>query len=440
VSLLAAVVAIADLCAAAPEPAATPDSADSAAYTSVGDDAVKTGDERTAAIAYRKAIELDPENDRAKTALAALCKEDAASGADSMLLDAIARYRAGDRDAANAALAAIAGSRGGSSAGAHFFLGLIALDAHDASTAIRELEIAQNDPEYRELATSLLRLAHRDGTLAFALLVEPELDTNPQLLPDTPPPGATTGAPAVDEDLLTAATITARPWSWLAIRNALAWRNQRRLSALDFVGENLQVAAELTGRHDRVALRYDLDYDLLDGVRYLFAHRAGAAIRHEWPEVALVGSYSLRRRDFARDTELAFDGWVHAADAGAVVRMGFGIELDARLYAGRELTAESTFANLSGGVRLALRTRSTAPIRLTAGASGGYARYDLAQPDGLLRRDVPVQASADLEIDLGDHVIAVAGTSVAYNASSIEDFRYAKLVVRLGLVLAMGGS
>jgi tetratricopeptide (TPR) repeat protein len=211
VSLLAAVVALADLCAAPPDPAGTVDPADSAAYTTVGDDAVAGGDARTAAIAYRKAIALDPANDHAKTALTALCKDATTPGDGAALLAAIARYRAGDRAAASAALAELARSPGGFAAGAHFFLGLLALDDHRAGAAIRELEQARADPDYRALATSLLGLAHRDGALAVTLLVEPELDTNPQLLPDTPPSGAVTGAPAVDEDFLIAATITARP-------------------------------------------------------------------------------------------------------------------------------------------------------------------------------------------------------------------------------------
>src|SRR5258706_8520550 len=83
VSLLAAAIALTGLCGAAPEPAPTPDPADSAAYTAVGDEAVATGDTRTAAIAYRAAIALDPTNARAKAALAALCEAQSASEHDS---------------------------------------------------------------------------------------------------------------------------------------------------------------------------------------------------------------------------------------------------------------------------------------------------------------------------------------------------------------------
>ncbi|HEX7842661.1 MAG TPA: hypothetical protein VF469_34545, partial [Kofleriaceae bacterium] len=280
---------------------------------------------------------------------------------------------------------------------------------------------------------------HRDGALAIALLVEPELDTNPELVPDTPPAGAVTGAPATDEDLLTIATVTARPAPWLAVRDALTWRNQNQLSALDFLANDLEIAAELARGPHRAAIRYDLDYDLLSGARYLVANRATLSYRRDGGPVEPVASYSLRRRDYLRDTEQAFTGWVHAANAGAIVHLGAGIDLDARATLSRELTLDPSFANLTGGVRLALRTRGAAPVRLIASLAGGYARYDAAQPDGQLRRDVPLEASADVEIDLADHVIAVAGAAVAYNESSIEDFRYSQLIARAGLVVAWGG-
>ncbi len=438
-SVLAALAVLAELCGAPPDPALARDPDDSSAYTAVGDDARAEGDLPTAVIAYRKAIALDPANRRATTGLAAICGD--ATDDSAALLDAIARYRAGDHAVAGPALSELVRGHGAPStaAGAHFFLGLIALEHHDTGAAIRELELARTDPDYRALAAALLRLAHRDGTLAVALLVEPELDTNPQLVPDTPPLGATTGGPATDVDLLTVATATARPAPWIAVRDALTWRNQDQLSALDFLANDLEIATELAEGPHHAAIRYDLDYDLLGGARYLVANRATLVYRHDGGPVEPVASYSLRRRDYLRDTEQAFTGWVHTANAGAIVHLGAGIDLDARATLSRELTLDPSFANLAGGIRLALRTRSTAPVRLIASAAGGYARYDAAQPDGQLRRDVPLEASADVEVDLADHVIVVAGAAVAHNESSIEDFRYNQLIARAGLVIAWGG-
>jgi tetratricopeptide (TPR) repeat protein len=439
VSVFVPVAIVAELCRTPLGPAPARDPDDSAAYTAVGDEARAAGDLPTAAIAYRKAVALDPANRRAAAGLAAVCGDAIDDGVP--LLDAIARYRAGDHTAARVALSEIARAEGASSAaaGAHFFLGLIALERHDTSAAIRELELARTDPAYRALAAALLRLAHRDGALAVALLIEPELDTNPKLVPDTPPLGATTGAPVTDEDLLTVATVTARAAPWLAVRDALTWRSQNQLPALDFLANDLEIAAELIEGPHRAAIRYDLDYDRLGGARYLVANRATIAYRHDGRTVEPVVSYSLRRRDYLRDTEQAFTGWAHSANAGAIVHVGGGIDLDARATLNRELTLDPSFANLAGGVHLALRTRSTAPARLIASAAGGYSRYDAAQPDGQLRRDVSLEASVDVEADVADHVIAVAGAAVAHNDSSIEDFRYNQLIVRAGLVIAWGG-
>src|SRR5204862_2331678 len=183
--------------------------------------------------------------------------------------------------------------------------------------------------------------------------------------PDTPPAGAVTGAPATDEDLLTVATVAGRPAPWLAVRNTLTWRNQRRLSALDFVADDLEIAGELADGRHRAAIRYDLDYDLLDGAPYLVAHRGAIAYRLDGV-VAPVVSYSLRRRDYLRDTEQAFTGCVHTGDAGAVLQLGAGIELDARATLARAIAADASFANVSAGLRATLRTRSTAPVRLIA--------------------------------------------------------------------------
>src|SRR5205823_15009560 len=122
---------------------------------------------------------------------------------------------------------------------------------------------------YGELATPLVRLAHRDGTFAARVLVAPEFDTNPRLLPDTPPASAMTGRRTSDEDLLAVATVTARPLRWLAIRDVLTLREQRTARSLDFFGENLDVAGELQAGHDHITVRYDFDYDLLAGDRYL---------------------------------------------------------------------------------------------------------------------------------------------------------------------------
>jgi hypothetical protein len=436
IALLAA--AIADLCGPAPTPVAPPDPADAARYVQVGDEARAAGDIRVAAVAYRDALARDPGNVAARDALAELCKSELPADDSDALLAAIARYRKGELEAARVAFAAIAAHPGASESGAHLFLGLIALADHQGGTAVRELELARRDPAYDAAARAVLPLAHRDGVFAVVLLAEPEVDTNPQLLPDTPPMGATTGPRKTDEDLLLAGTITARPARTVFIRDAVTWRGQRTLSGLDFFAESAQLGAEIGGA-DRLSLRGDFDYDLLDGKPYLIAGGLHAQARRELEGIAFVASYTVRRRDYQQVAESDFTGWTHAGDVGAIFHVTPRFDLDTRVAFGRELTDEAPFTNASIGFTATARARVGVGVRVAAFASGWYASYDGAEPDGELRRDGHGEAGGDVEIDLGDHVLATCGTNVVGNASTIDDFRYWKLVVRCGLAVAIGG-
>ena len=430
--------AIADLCG--PVPAEAPDPADAASYLEVADQAAAAGEVRVAAIAYRKVLARDPGNAHARAALDELCRSDRASVDDSdELLAAIAQFRAGELDAARDALIAIAGRKSRSESGAHFFLGMIALQRHDGSLAAGELELAARDPAYADVAESMLRLARRTGTVAARLLVAPEYDTNPQLLPDTPPAGATTGPRMADGDLLAAASLAVRPVHWLVLRDVFTVREQFQQHALDFLGNTAQAGLELHDGRNDVEIRYDFDYDLLDRMPYLIASRGTAAVRHELDGLALVASYGLRRRAYQQDTESPFTGWVHAADAGVIVHATTTLDLEARMLVIRELTADPTYADSAFGGTLGVRARLTPRLRLVAGAMGWYSRYDAAEPDGTLREDVHGEAAADLEVDLGDYTIATCGTSAIGNTSTVEDFRYWKLVARCGLALEIGG-
>jgi len=426
---------IADLCT--PVAAAAPDAADAAAYARAGDDARAAKDVRIAAIAYRKAAALG--DARAKQALDELCRSDAEPGDEVALQTAIDQIRRGEVAAAREALLRIVAHGTTAAAGAHFFLGAIALRAHDGGTAEEHFELAARDPAYADPAETMLRLARRTGRIEASLMTGAEFDTNPQLLPDTPPPGATTAPRAADEDALAAVTAAARPWRWLVVRDAVVWRKQRTQSELDFFGENAQAAVELDAGPDHVAIRYDLDYDMLAGSPYLTANRGTAAYRRELGGCDLAASYSLRRRDFWRTQEQPFTGWVHMADAGAIVHASPSLDIDARLVGWRELTEDPLFSNVAGGAEAAVRMRPSGRVRVDAMIGGWYAHYDGAEADGELRRDVHVEGGADLEVDLADHLVGVATVTATVNESSIEDFDYWKLVARLGIAFLIGG-
>ena len=426
---------IADLCTeVAP---AAPDAADAAAYAQAGDDARTTGDVRIAAVAYRKAAALG--DSRAKQALAELCRADAEPGDATALQTAIAQIGRGEAAAARVTLRRIVAHGTTSAAGAHFFLGVIALRAHDGSEAEAQFELAGRDPEYAAPAETMLRLARRAGRLEANLFTGAEIDTNPALLPDTPPPGATTAPRATDEDAVAALTVVARPWRWLVLRDAVVWRKQRTQTELDFFGENAQAGVELDDGPDHVAIRYDLDYDVLAGMPYLTANRATAEIRRELSGIEPVVSYSARRRDFWRTQEQPFTGWVHMADAGVILHATPSLDVDARLVGWRELTEDPLFSNIAGGARAAVHARPSGRVRLDGTIAGWFAGYDAAEADGEQRRDVHLEGGTDVEVDLGDHVVGLGSVTATLNESSIEDFDYWKLVVRLGVAFLIGG-
>jgi hypothetical protein len=429
--ILAVAAVLGALCDPLPPVRDNVESADSAAYTTVGDDA-RGRDVRTAALAYRKAIVLDPRNAHARDALAALC---AADRSPDELTAAIATFRSGALDAAARAFAALVDREPGA---AHFFLGVIAVSRHDRRTAERELALAARDPVYAALARDTLRATRRDGAIAATALVVGEVDTNPQLVPDTPPQGAVVGPPATDEDVLAGGSVTVRPAPWLTLRDLASYRAQRTQTDLDFFSETAEVAGEL--QHDRLrgTLTYDLDYDALAGASYLIANRLAVAGRREGATLALVAEYAIRQRDYLEDAQAGFTGWVHSGELGTTWHASPALDVDAAVVAWRELTADPTFTDTAIGVRVAARLRASRRVRLSADATAWYASYDTAEPGGALRRDHHVEGELRAEADVTDLVTATAGVAAAWNDSTVEDFVYTRLVARLGVAVALG--
>ena len=310
---------------------------------------------------------------------------------------------------------------------------------HDRGGAMRELALARRDPAYEPAAHTLARLARRDGTVAALVLVAPEYDTNPALLPDTPPPGATNGPPRPDFDLLVAGRVTVRPRPWLYVRDVLVWRDQAEQNALTFLSETAQIGVELRRARWRFGVAYDFGYDALAGDPYLIANRATLDARREAAGVAFVAAFTLRSRDYQQSAEAGFTGSVATVDAGAIVHLTPRFDLDARATFAREATADPTFSDVAIGADIAARARIGTRTRIAARALGWYARYDAAEPDGTVRHDGHVEASIDVEIDLADHLLATCGVAAIGNTSTVTDFVYAKYVARCGLGAAWGG-
>ena len=233
--------------------------------------------------------------------------------------------------------------------------------------------------------------------------------------------------------------LTVRPLGWLFVRDAVTWRRQRSERALDFLGNDAQLGVEADRGVDRSALRYELSTDLLAGASYLVAHRLAADYRRELEPVAVVAAAGVRYRGFRQAAQAGFVGWVVGAEAGVAGRPAGWLELDVRATAARELTADPLFSAVALGGQLAAQLRLGGRARLAVLASAAYARYVGADATGALRRDGHGELAADLEVDLADHALATCGASAVGNASTIEDFRYQKLVARCGVALAWGG-
>jgi len=415
---------IADLCT--PVVPLAPDAAEAAEYARTGDDAKASGDVRIALVAYRKAAALGDAH--AADVVRELCTADM----EPTLDDAIALFKRGELAKADAILAGL------DTPGSHFFRAAIALRRHEGGEAEAQLAIAQQDPEYAAASRTLLRLARRTGRVEALVFLGGEVDTNPQLLPDTPPEGAV-ATPAADANGQLAATTVARPWQWLALRNSLVWRKQATLSELDFVGDTASLVIEDDRGPDHILIRYDLDYDVLGGERYLLAHRGTLGYRRELGSWDVGGSYAFRVRDFERSTEEVFDGDVHTAEVTSTVHVSPALDVDGKLFGWRELTQDPLFTNWTFGAQLGVRARPRDRVRFAATLGSWYGTYDGPDPNGDDRRDSHADANGEVEVDLADNVLALAAVTATINRSTIEDFDYWKLVARVGVAFAIGG-
>ena len=425
------------LCEALGAPTEPVDPVDSAAYQRVGDEARDRGDPRIAAIAYRRAAQLDPSNAAAKASLAALCRADRAEAPDDLarLLAGIDRYQAHDLDGAKRLLATVGGE---GATGAHVFLGLIALDHHEARTAEAELAAAGADPAYRDIIRGLQRLAARDGRIVAVVTAQPGVDSNPELLPDTPPQGATTGSPKPDADLLASGALALRPVRWLVVRDTVLSRTQRREVDLDLFANTAQVALELDHGSDHVTAGYDLDDQLIGGDPYLVAHGGQAGYRRDLGRVTLGIRGTVRHRAYQRVDQAPFTGYVSTAELALKLRIDDTFDLELGAKGGRESTRDPVFSAFGAGGQATLHARLGRRCRLAGSAIGWYARYDGRDAEGGRRQDGRGDLEVDGEVDVSDHVIGVASAGVTRNLSTVEDVRYTKLFARLGIAIAFG--
>lgn len=416
-----------------PPPAAAPDHQAATRYVEIGDAERAAGHARTAAVAYRAALAREAGNEPAKRGLAAVCQRDApAPTSEDELTAGIERFKAGDLGEARRHLDAAARGEGAAAAGAHFFLGVIALRSGERAQALRELGLAAADPGYAEPAAELRRLARRQGRVSLSLLVAAEWDSNVRLLPEAPPT-ASSGEPLSDGRLLTVGAVSWRPLRGVSLSGSLAWRKHQSFDELDLLSARGQLSGELArGRH-RLGGRGEADVDLQAGETYGTAQEVAAWYAWERsPGTSLGTRYSLRRRVLDAAEAEGFTGAVHALALSGSLRLSHAVGLGVELEGARELTRDPLLESWTAAATAEAQLTPGAGLRLTASASLGRAWFDVE------RRDVRGSGSLEAEIDLHDHLALVAGVDLEREVSTDAAFRFTKLVLRAGVAGYLG--
>ena len=417
---LAVAALVVELCVA-PPPTATRSRAEATAYVAVGDAERTSGHAVTAAVAYRAALAHDPTNAPARAGLDAVCATESLSPAMA-LLAAIDRYHAGDLPGARSRLEVAAQGPAELAAGAHFFLGMIAVRSGQRQLALAELAHAAAEPSYATAALEMRRLVRRQGPVVLSLLVAPEWDSNVGLLADNP---ATGNEVAADGDLMSALAVTVRSGRVLSLAANALVRKRFRLTDHDLM--SARGAASLEQGKVQVVLGGGAD--VVGGEAY-GGVVSGSVTAHLGP---LDARYELRRRLYWADDAADYTGWIHGAVLVARGRPATGLELSVEVLGERELTRADALDAWAVGGTLGAAWRPLAGLRLGISADARGAFYDDGQ-----RRDLRYGGELEAELDVSDHLSLVAALEVLRQESTFVDSRYLKVVARAGVSGTLG--
>jgi len=463
--LVAAAVGI-DPCAPV-EPAPARDLGGAQAYLEVAEEEQRGGALDTAAAAYRSAIRADPQNAKARAALAVLCRR---ATAGDQFAEALRRMESGDRrgaialldrlraagpDPASALLEGICryelqedqeavpllreAERDPTLApSAQLFLGLISLRQGEGEQAARSFEAAAGrDPVIAPAATSLLRLAQREGRVVFSLLAGPSADSNVDLAPD----GSPTAGGSEDAAGTVAASLLVRPLgeSGPFARASGSYRKLTRFTQFD-IGAVEAAAGWQLGREPRHAsAEYAYDFLGLGGDSYLSAHRVLAEGRWTFRQVSLAASYAARFESFLTGAAAPYSGTRHLAEVSGEWRFGGGSAVGLAYGAARDLTDDPTLAYLEHGPRAYARFSASQTLRFALDAGLSHRKYDELDPAlGVLRADTYLDGAAAAEVDLADRWTGRVWLAGRKAFSNVSDFAYTELSGGVTLTFVTG--
>lgn len=455
----------ADPCA--PAAATTADPRGAAVYREVADAERRAGRNETAAAAYRAAAARDANDARSRGALAELCLAERREGAfergmalmhagddraaaaafgqaraegdpSAALMEGISLYRLHDDGGAAAALR-VAERDPDSAASARFFLGLVALRDGRGSDAAALLQgAASTDPQLAPLASSLARVAQREGRLVISAQAESAWDSNVTLAPSGAPVAgrASDGMGGLAAAVRVAPLGESGPYATVSGTH----REQLRLNDYDLWGLGAAAGWKL-GRDARyAAVEYGFDHVVLGGAPYLDAHRIAASARLDLaPRSSLGLTYLARFEDYRPAAYTDYSGLRHHAEADATAGLGLGWVVTAAYHLGRDGARDASLSWWEHGPRAAVQKHLGPALRLGLEAAGTWRDYDRVDPVLLVRRsDAYADLAAWLEVDLAARFTLRAGVTGRRATSNIPEFTYTRVIPSLVLGWSLG--
>ena len=465
-AMLLAVAGAIDPCAPV-EPAQRRDTTAAEAYLEVAEKEQREGALDTAAAAYRSASRADPQNAKAHAGLLALCRH-AAEG--NPFGEALRRMESGDRRGAialfgriraagpNPASALLQGichyelqedeeavplfreaERDPSLApSAQLFLGLISLRQGGGEAAERSFEAAAaRDPALAPTATSLLRLARREGRVVFSLVAGPSGDSNVDLAPD----GSPTAGGSADSAGTVAAGLLLRPSgeSGPFVSASGTYRKLARFTQFDLGVVEAGAGWQLGHEPRHVLVGYAYDFMALGGDGYLSAHRLQAEGRWTFQQLSLAASYAARFESFLTGAAAPYSGIRQLGELSGEWRFGGGSAFGLAYALTRDRTDDATLKYLEHGPRAFARFATTPRLRFVFDAGLMRRQYDNLDPAlAATRGDTYLDGGAAAELDLADRWTGRFWLTARRAFSNVRDFAYTELSAGLTLTLVTG--
>jgi hypothetical protein len=440
-------------------------------YAEVGDREKADGHDRAAAIAFARALELDPSDQRSRAVLDAVClslrpepgvdealelveqnrcpevlaKLSAAPDAQLSLIEGLCRLELGDEAGARTAL--IEAARSSSVAeSANLLLAVIAYrEGEEAGARSLLAPLRRSDtPGTARAAADLERLiaAGSASKVAIAAAVDAIADSNPSLSPNgdqsTPIPGQL-GRP--DGAIRAAAAFNARPFGTPGpyIAGAASYQKQFDLGIFDLAAFDGAAGLRI-GRDDLgVAAEYAFDYEIEGGSPYSLAHNLSVRGHLIEGALRLGASYLARFETYFDRAATGYSGTFHVAGADAAFDIWPGTWAAFGYHFAMDQTDDPALRFNEHGPRLRISVRPFGPFRAIVEGDLSFRAYDPASSTAAgIRSDTEVDGLTTLELYIGGGWSVVASGIARRVLSTDPDQTYLRLIASVGLRFARG--